>query len=268
MLVTGAGGFLGRHLVEVLGRNFSARPFDVQGESVIQGSVTDRAALESAMEGVTGLVIGHMAPNRDGIYDDPAVPFDINVKGAALCMQVAAELGVKRVVLISSTTVVGRDLAARRFLSRDLPPSPHGLYALTKTLQEAVARYYHEEHGLEVAMLRPAYVVSGDDLVDKYGNRKPGADWQAIDPRDIAEAARAALQLDGLGCEPFYLVAGPEAEAHADIAYTMERLGWQPRYRFDEFPRQDIRTVPGEETRSGESSGGFYRLNPKRVGNQ
>lgn len=243
VLVTGAAGFLGSHLVEALDRDFSVRPFDVQGESVIHGSVTDRAALESAMEGVEALVIGHMAPNRAGMYDDPAIPFDINVKGAALCLQVAAERGVKRVVLISSTAVVGRDLAARRFLSRDLPPSPHGIYALTKTLQEATAAYFHEQYGMAVAMLRPAYVVSGDDLVDKYGNRKPGVDWQAIDPRDIAAAARAALLLEGLRCEAFYLVAGPEAEEHADIAYTMERLGWRPQYRFGDFPRQAAPTA-------------------------
>lgn len=240
VLVTGAAGFLGRCMVDVLEQDFTVRPFDIRGEGVILGSVTDRAALQTAMEGVSGLVIGHMAPNRPGMYDDPAEPFDINVKGAAMCLQVAAEYGVKRVVLISSITVVGRDLTARRFLSRDLPPSPPGIYGLTKTLQEATAQYYHHQHGLEVALLRPAYVVNGDDLVDKYGNRKTGVDWQAVDPHDIGEAARAALLLDDLGCEAFYLVAGPEAEEHADVAHTRQRLGWQPRFRFDGFPRQAV----------------------------
>jgi len=246
VLVTGAAGFLGRHMVNVLQRDFVVRPLDVQGEGVIHGSVTDRTSLEAAMDGVAGLVIGHMAPNRAGMYDDPAIPFDINVKGAALCLQVAAEHGVKRVVLISSTTVVERHLLAGEFLSRDLPPSPAGLYALTKTLQEASARYYHEKFGMEIAMLRPAYVICGDDLVDKYGRRKLEVDWRGIDPRDIGEAARAALLLPDLRCEAFYLVAGPGAEDHADIAYTMQRLEWMPAYRFDSarpalFPQQGAR---------------------------
>jgi len=186
-----------------------------------------------------------MAPNRPGMYDDPAEPFDINVKGIALCQQIAVECGVKRVVLISSITVVGRDLKARRFLSGDLPPSPPGICGLTKTLQEATAQYYHHQHGLEVAMPRPAYVVNGDDLVDKYGSRKPGVDWQAVDPREIGEAGRPALLLDDLGCEAYYLAAGPEAGEHADVAYTRHRLGWQPQFRFDGFPREDVAAGQG-----------------------
>lgn len=240
ILVTGGGGFLGRHLVRKLRSRFPVTSFDVQnpegGEDFFPGSVTDAGQIEVALEGVSALVIGHMAPRAPGVYDSPETPFDINVKGTALLLEAAARRGIKRVVLISSVAVVQRSLAGKEFLTGALPFRPDSIYGLTKVLQEETARYYHAQHGLEIAMLRPAYISMGDTLEDKYGRKRPSVNWQFIDPRDIGSAALAALTMKDLGCEAFYLVAGPGAEEHADIRHGMDRLGWTPEYRFTEFP--------------------------------
>ncbi|CAN5759737.1 NAD(P)-dependent oxidoreductase [soil metagenome] len=240
ILVTGAGGFLGRHLVDVLREEFSVTGFDVQNPQndldFIIGSVTDTEAIKKALTGMSSLVIGHMAPRAPGVYDTPEIPFDINVKATANLMEAAIKAGIRRVVLISSVSVIGRSHQAGNFLSHELPPSPDSIYALTKTLQEEIVRYYHQNNGIEVAMLRPAYISLGDTLEDKYGRRFPSVNWQFIDPRDIGLAVRAALAVENLVCETFHLMAGPEAEQRADIAYTMKRLRWQPRFRFSEFP--------------------------------
>lgn len=241
ILVTGANGFLGRHLVEILKHEFQVIPFDItSGEGTtdfIQGSVTNYDDVARALEGIDGVVIAHMAPNKPGVYDTPELPFDVNVKGTALLLHIAAERGIKRHVLISSVSVVDGARLAGEFLSRDLAPSPVKLYGLTKTLQEATAHYYCERHGLEVAVLRPAYITRGDTLEDKYGVRRPSVNWQAVDPRDIGEAARAALKLEDLRYEIFHLVAGPGALEKTDVAHTISRLGWNPSYRYEDFPR-------------------------------
>lgn len=243
VLVTGANGFLGRYLVSGLKETFQVVGFDIEaGEgqaSFVRGSVSNPGDVEQALHGVDAIVIAHMAPNRPGVYDTPELPFDVNVKGTALLLQTAAALGIKRHVLISSVSVVDEARIAGDYLSRELTPSPNKLYGLTKTLQEATARYYHERNGLEIAVLRPAYISLGDTMEDKYGIRRPSVNWQAIDPRDIAAATRSALQLDDLGYEVFYLMAGPGAEEKADIAHTVTRLDWHPRYRFEQFPRDD-----------------------------
>lgn len=240
ILVTGAAGFLGRHLVSVLERNFRVRAMDVENHAgftdFLRGSVTDAEDVERALSGIDAIVIAHMLPNKPGNYDTVELPFDVNVKGTALLLEKAVKHGILRHVLISSVSVVDAARVSGAFLSRDLPPSPNKLYGLTKTLQEATARYYHENHGVEIALLRPAYVTRGDTLEDKYGVQRPTVNWQAIDPRDIATAAEAALRLKDLGCETFHLMAGPEAENHADVAHTMARLSWQPDFRFAEFP--------------------------------
>ena len=240
ILVTGGCGFLGSHLVSVLRSRYSVIPFDVRNpggdEAFVEGSVTDAGRIDEILEGMGGLVISHMAPRAPGVYDSPKLPFEINVEGTALLMEAAARRGVKRVVLISSIAVVQQSMTAGDFLSTDLPPSPDSIYGLTKALQEETARYYHFRYGLEIAMLRPAYISMGDTLEDKYGRRRPSVNWQFIDPRDIGTAALAAFALEDLGCETFYLMAGPGAEQQADIGHTMTRLGWSPQFRFAEFP--------------------------------
>jgi UDP-glucose 4-epimerase len=240
ILVTGGCGFLGRQLVQVLRSRFSVVAFDVRNpggdEDFHQGSVTESEQIEAALDGVSGLVIAHMAPRQPGIYDSPDIPFAINVDGTAKLLDAAVHKGIKRVVLVSSVAVVQNALAAKVFLSGDLPSSPDSIYGLTKSLQEETARYYHTQHGLEIAILRPAYVCLGDSLEDKYGIQRPSVNWQFIDPRDIGQAALLAFSLENLGCETFYLVAGPDAERKADIAHSMNRLGWTPQYRFAEFP--------------------------------
>lgn len=241
ILVTGGCGFLGRHLVQELRSRFEVVSFDVHNSSddpqFLEGSVTDPARIETALENIDGLVIGHMAPRTPGVYDSPDIPFDINVRGTALLFEAAARRGIKRVVLISSVAVVQRAHIAKKFLSTGLSYCPDSIYGLTKTLQEQTAEYYHAMRGLEIAMLRPAYISLGDTLEDKYGTKRPSVNWQFIDPRDIGAAALCAFTMENLGCEAFWLVAGPQAEEHADLAATMERLGWTPRYRFAEFPR-------------------------------
>ncbi|MFZ4681203.1 MAG: NAD-dependent epimerase/dehydratase family protein, partial [Terrimicrobiaceae bacterium] len=78
VLVTGGGGFLGRHLVKVLQSRFRVVSLDVQnpaGEAdMIEGSVTDVSLIDRTMEGMDGLVIGHMAPRAPGVYDSPEIP--------------------------------------------------------------------------------------------------------------------------------------------------------------------------------------------------
>jgi nucleoside-diphosphate-sugar epimerase len=240
LLVTGGCGFLGRRLVEVLRTKYEVTPYDVQNSSedpeFREGSVTDAAQIDAAMQGIDGLVIAHMAPRHPGVYDSPDLPFAINVDGTALLLQAAVRHGIRRVVLISSTAVVQRAVLAGTFLDEEVKPCPDSIYGLTKALQEETARFYHAIHHLEIAMLRPAYISLGDTLVDKYGRRRESVNWQFIDPRDIGEATRAAFEMDSLGCEAFHILAGPGAETRADIDRTFARLQWEPKYRFAEFP--------------------------------
>jgi nucleoside-diphosphate-sugar epimerase len=245
--ITGAAGFLGRSMTAVLGKHFPLRLMDIQpvpGEW--ESRVGDVAKLEDAMalcEGCSHLVIGHMAPNRPEIYATPTIPFDVNVKGTANLFHAASEHGIKRVVLISSGASVQKHWEEKAFMSGDLSYAPKSMYALTKALQEVIARSYHDAKGMEVAVLRPAYICDEDSLSDKYGTQRPTVNWQFIDPRDIAEAARLALTVPQLGYEIFYTLGHPDAEEHADVRHLRDFLGWKPQHTFEKYPRDG--TIPG-----------------------
>jgi nucleoside-diphosphate-sugar epimerase len=245
--ITGAAGFLGRSMVAVLEEQFPLRLLDVVPiEGKHESRVGDVSKLEDAMalcEGCTGLVIGHMAPQGPKNYGTPTVPFDVNVKGTANLFHAAVAQGIKRVVLISSGGAVQRHAAEGKFMTADLPLAPQSMYTLTKALQEQIARYYYENHGIEVSVLRPYYICDEDSLADKYGIKRPSVNFQFIDPRDIAEAARLSFLVPKLGFEIFYLMGHPDAEAKADIKHLREFLGWKAKHTFEKYPRDG--EVPG-----------------------
>jgi uronate dehydrogenase len=237
--LTGAAGFLGRTLAGNLAQYFPLRALDTQtAEGPWERIVGNVANLDDAMrlcEGCSHLVIAHMAPNRPEIYGTPPIPFDVNVKGVANLFHAASVQGIRRTVLISSTAVVQGHCNEGRFLTRDLRDYPTSLYGLTKTLQESIAKYYHEKNGMEVAVFRPAHICDEDSLVDKYGEKLTYTNWVMIDPRDIAEAVRLSLVAPQLDYQTFYLLGHGEAEEHADLKYTREFLGWRPQHNFNKL---------------------------------
>lgn len=239
ILVTGAAGYLGRAMIEPFEGRHELRLMDVKPwqsrHEVFAGDVADLDACRRAADGVNALVIAHMASRQAGAYETPTLPFDANVKGTANLFFAAVEHGIRRVVLISSTgAVAGHE---GRFLSRDLPVRSKGLYGLTKACQEVIAEQFQREHDMEVAVLRPAWIIDADTMVTKYGDRLQYFDEGMIDRRDLGEAARLACELPDLKFEIFYVHATAESPARCDVSYTHRRLGWKPKHDFSWLPK-------------------------------
>ncbi|NIA21119.1 MAG: NAD-dependent epimerase/dehydratase family protein [Anaerolineaceae bacterium] len=242
ILVTGAGGFLGRGLIVPFEGKHELRLMDVfdwetPHEKVV-GSVADLETVRGSVDGVQAIVIAHMASRQAGAYDTPVAPFDVNVKGTANLFFAGLECGIKRYVLISGEIAVWEHKTPPR-RTRDLPLKSSGIYGLTKVCQEVIAEQYQREFDLQVAVLRVGYVLSADDpenTVDKYGKSIKERNAPCTDRRDIGEAARLALELPDLGYEVFYVLGAPEAAKLYDVEYTHQRLGWKPKYDFTWLP--------------------------------
>src|SRR5436309_11163659 len=116
VLVTGAGGFVGYHLVKLLAeRGFRPRglvrstrraqhlrsiPMDI-----VEGDVADLDSLRRAAEGVDTLF--HVAGLVSTNPADAASLLQVNVAGTQNAIRAAREAGVERVVVTSSVAAVG-----------------------------------------------------------------------------------------------------------------------------------------------------------------
>ncbi len=114
--VTGATGFIGRHLVpQLIENNYDvtclvrdpgrAGDLAAQGAALAKGDVTERESMRAPMQGAD--VVFHLA----GLYAvgvrDQAKMEAINVDGARQTLELAAELGVPRIVHTSTVAVFG-----------------------------------------------------------------------------------------------------------------------------------------------------------------
>ena len=240
ILVTGAAGYLGRGMVIPFEGRHSLRLMDVHdwdapGEKFIC-SVADVEACRRAMQGMDAVVIAHMASSHKCSYSTPELPFDVNVKGTANLLFAAAECGVKRVCLISSSAAVELP-PGQVFRSRDLPlQAAKDIYSLSKVFQEALAQHYHRHYGIGIAIMRVSWILDADTGVTKYGEKVPHYAPGMVDPRDIGETARLALELPDLGCEVFYVAGSPGSGEECDLEYTRKRLNWSPAHDFTSLP--------------------------------
>ena len=237
VLLAGAAGLVGRVTLDLLSERHEVTAFDiraVQGcNNATKGDVLDCADVAAAMEGQDAVVNTIMAPETTYGRNGPG--FTINVSGAYNLLEAARVHGIKRFVHTSSGAVhTGYPPPPETFLSYDLYPlKASGPYALSKVLQEELARYFHEQHGMSIAVIRPWGIIDSERMVANNGKTVTGYDWGTIDRRDVASALVCALEAEDIGYECFYVMATPGGYKAADVARTEERLGWKPRITFD-----------------------------------
>ncbi len=200
ILVTGADGFIGSHLVEYLvNRNFDVRAFvfynsfnswgwlDEAHEhfksalDVFAGDIRDPHGVRKAMEGCD--VVIHLAAliAIPYSYHSPDTYVDTNVKGTLNVVQAARELGVERVVHTSTSEVYG----TARFvpITEDHPLRGQSPYSASKIGADQIATSFHLSFSTPVSIIRP---------FNTYGPRQSA---RAVIPSIITQIAAGARQI-------------------------------------------------------------------------
>lgn len=166
-LITGASGFIGRHLTAELKRrhwelSVLAHNQPIPEENtyqVFQGDITDPESLSRIMEGVDTVfhlaaALGASLINKDSFYR-------INVEGTKNMLTAAQAAGVKNFIHFSSAGVLGA-VKNEDIADEDYPCNPKNTYDLTKLEGERIVLKEGGD-GLNIKVIRPGWVYGPGD---------------------------------------------------------------------------------------------------------
>lgn len=159
VLVTGASGYIGQHLVRQLSelgqmvRGFARHPAPRPMSEVewFQGDVTNPNQVRQALQDCDAIV--HLACLPLNLsQDDPVAAFEINGVGTLNVLQIAAERANVDIVYTSTAQVYGPGHSLP--LAEDHLVNPNSPYAAGKLWGEIACQTYARRYGVPVTILR------------------------------------------------------------------------------------------------------------------
>lgn len=153
-LVTGAAGFVGRHLVAEL----TAAGDEVTETDRQTGlDILDPTGLAELFAEARPEVVYHLAGQADvgGSWTSPVETFRVNAEGTLNVLLAAADHGVDRVLAVASADVYGQVPADELPIGEDRPLRPHSPYGASKAAADLIALQAHLGRGLGVIRARP-----------------------------------------------------------------------------------------------------------------
>ncbi|MBF0634583.1 MAG: NAD-dependent epimerase/dehydratase family protein, partial [Nitrospinae bacterium] len=171
IVVTGASGFIGKNLLSSLAkRGYKLRVLVRNGRDddffrslkaeIYTGDLRDPEVCDWLMDGASGLI------NLASIVRKAGLPnpefWELHVHAVKRLMESALKLGVKRVVHVSTTGVMG-DIKNPP-ANEDSPCAGTDIYQVTKAEGEKAALSYNGKDNLEVMVVRPAMVYGPGDM--------------------------------------------------------------------------------------------------------
>jgi GDP-L-fucose synthase len=259
VLVTGGSGFLGRHVLEVLGqhgfRNVAA-PRHAEYD-LTQADQVDRVLRDVQPEAIVHLaaVVGGIGANRER----PGEFFYKNLIMGTELIERSRRAGVQKFVAIGTICAYPK-FTPVPFHETDIwdgyPEETNAPYGLAKKMLLVQAQAYRQQYGFNAVYLLPtnlygphdnfhptdAHVIpdmirkcidaieAGSPTIDLWGTGNPTREFLFV--RDCAEGIVAALERYN-GDEPINLGSGEEVRI-ADLAQLIaDATGFQGQIRFD-----------------------------------
>lgn len=254
ILVTGATGFLGHHLIPLLRQAGYAvravvRPasdvaflLEHQVELAYADDISDRASIRAACEGCTAVI---HAAGQFRFWGDLPGFWQTNVEGTAAVMEAATAAGVQRIVHVSTLAVAG-NIPPNSLIDEQFPSQPQDHYQRTKLEGEQLAMAYHTSHQAPVIIVRPGafYGPWGRYAFNRLFFEEPLRGWRIkvdggehvifpVYAADVARGVILALQHGRPG--QIYNISG-HSLTHTQANHVVSDLAGISRWRMN-IPR-------------------------------
>ncbi|KAJ5640764.1 Nascent polypeptide-associated complex subunit beta [Penicillium herquei] len=158
----------------------------------------------------------HMAGYARNMLVPDNETFRSNTQGTYNICEAACKLGIRKIIIASSTTVYGvafaqGDVNYPSFpIEEDQDVCPTDTYAIAKLCNERVARGFAARFGADIYILRIGHVIGPDEYNEEIfssyvhePSRWKVHGWSYIDSRDLGGMCEAGLRTDGLGFQIF-----------------------------------------------------------------
>lgn len=226
ILVTGATGFIGSHLVDALvekkrdvrclvEKNSDIRHLQQKGVEIVCGDLTDKDSLQSAIKSVE--VVYHLAAVLSYSREPEEKYMQVNYNGTKNLLETAANRNLKKFVYFSSIGVAG-SRSEPILLNENSPCEPVSPYERSKAKAERIVLEYFTKYKLPVVIIRPSKVYGERDLSESLtlyrlvqkglfrfvGNMRKNK-WSFCYVRDLIEASMTAEEKSSCIGETYFI---------------------------------------------------------------
>ncbi len=279
ILVTGASGFAGGHLLDLLSQTDTdvvawhqpdGQPLQSRRTEWAAVNVLDRAAVRSAVQHARPIEVYHFAgaAHVGNAWSDSTSTFEVNVLGTHHLMEAMRDVAPDASVLLPSSALVYA--SSEHQLREDDPLLPKSPYGLSKLAQELVARSCGRLKGPKVFVARafnhlgprqsPSFVASAfaKQVAEieagkaspelRVGNLEARRDL--TDVRDTVRAYRAILQ-HGTSDRPYNVCSGEAVSIRELLDRLLTRARVPVRVTVDplRYRPNDVPLVVGDRSR-------------------
>ncbi len=251
ILVTGATGFMGQHLVrELLRRQYKVRVVtrnrgraaaisSWQGKpELVEADITQRKTLVGIARGVT--VVYHLAGMLGQQGAAASLYWRLHYTGTRNILEEACREKVVQFIHCSSAGVLGP--VASPPADESFPYTPSNTYERTKAAAEKLVLGYYQRHKLPLVIIRPEFVYGPGDLhvlglfraIQKGFFVILGSGNSLLHPTYIDDAIQGLLLcLHRKDCTgEIFLIAGEKAVPVSELSSTIaSELGVRPPFR-------------------------------------
>ena len=262
VLVTGAGGFVGRHVVGELNRaGHTPLAFDVGAvpgvspENTVLGDLRDAGCLGEGVLRLRPDACIHLA----GIafvpkgWTDPNLVLSVNLLGTINLLEAFRRHRPNaRLLAVTSAELYGKTLEREGSLNEDSPAVPSNLYGVSKLSADLSAQLYARRYAMPVMTARPTNHMGPGQSLDfvtpsfagqlvriergeaepliRVGNLDSERDF--VDGRDVARAYRLLIEKGRAG-QAYNIASGKPITIRSILDGLCEIAGVRPRIEID-----------------------------------